>query len=96
LDAARRQSLFGSITTGALFPSSSPTRFARRSLANAPPDRRRTRERDQRDVGMIDQRVADVTAAARDHTQPRRGQPTLVEQEVGQLDRPRTASGWPA
>jgi len=48
LDAARRQSLFGSITTGALFPSSSPTRLRGARSRMPPPDRRRTRERDQR------------------------------------------------
>ena len=55
----RRQSPSGSMMTGALLPSSSPT-FLRGAAARiAPADVGRAGERDQRDVVVVDERVAD-------------------------------------
>src|SRR4051794_12845749 len=50
-------------------PELEPDALARGALANAPADVGGTGERDQRDAVMIDDRVADLTAAARDHVQ---------------------------
>ena len=59
LSAANVQSPSGSMITGALLPSSRPT-FLRGARALIPqPDVGRARERDERDVGVVDERVAD-------------------------------------
>ena len=47
-----------------------PDPLARRPLADAPADGRRAREGDERDVGVVDERVADVAAAAGHDAEP--------------------------
>ena len=58
-----------------------------RERADAPTDIGRAGERDQGDVGMIDDRVADRAAAAGDDVEVLGGQAALVDQHLGQFDR---------
>ena len=73
--------------SGALLPSSSPTFLRGGAAADAPADLGRTGERDERDVGVVDDRVADRAAAAGDDVEVAGGQPALVEQDARERDR---------
>ena len=61
--------------------------LARSPAADAPTDLGRPGERDQGDVGMVDDRVADRAATAGDDVQPLRRQTALVDQQLGEGDR---------
>ena len=77
--AAVCQSLSASMMTGALLPSSSPTFLRGRPAADRPADVGRAGERDQGDVVVVDERVADRRAAAGDDVQPLGGQAAVVD-----------------
>ena len=61
--------------------------LARRPGTDAPADVGRAGERDQRDVGVVDDRVADRAAAAGDDVEVLGGQAALVDQHLGERDR---------
>src|SRR4051812_14902893 len=63
-----------------------PDPFARRSRADPPPDIRRTGERDEGDVGMIDEGVSDGAATPRDDVQLIGWEPALVDEHLGERD----------
>ena len=70
--------------------------LARRPGPDAPPDVGRAGERDQRDVGVVDDGVADRAAAAGDDVELARRQPALVDQQLGQRDRAERRLATPA
>ena len=60
--------------------------LARRPRPDRPPDVGRPGERDQGDVGVVDERVADGRPATGDDVQPLGGQAALVDQQLGEGD----------
>ena len=80
--AAVSTSALGSMISGALLPSSRPTFLRGGAGADAPSDLGRAGERDERDVGMVDDRVADGAAAAGHDVEVAGREPALVEQHA--------------
>ncbi len=85
--AAASTSALGSMISGALLPSSSPT-FLRGARALMPqPTSGEPVNVIERDVGVVDDRVADGATAARHDVEVAGGEAALVEEDAGERER---------